>query len=225
MNIAITRLSEGKYRHYHEWLSRFSHDITFIEMEKIPNPLIALEKCQGLLLPGGSDVAPEYFKRTDKMSLCAIDTKRDELEFQLFNTSRELRLPVLGICRGLQLVNVALGGNLVLDLPSTGIRGHGKLNGEDQEHDVFVEKGSNLYHLVGKTSGRVNTAHHQCADVLAADLRVTARSADDVVEAIEWNEPTGKPYLMLVQWHPERIAEIENPFSEAIARDFLHAMA
>jgi len=111
---------------------------------------------------------------------------------------------VLGVCRGLQLINVAQKGTLVQDL---GVEGDGvhQNTPDDKLHGVKVDGGTLLGEVVGGAGGVVNSAHHQAVELLGAGLRVNSRAQDGTIEGIEWEEPVGKPFLLAVQWHPERM--------------------
>lgn len=226
MRIAITRLNTGKYPLYGDWLRRRDASVALVDLEQSPDPAAALAESDGLLLPGGADVAPHYYGQTDPDVLCTgIDPARDTLEFRAFDIALRIGMPVLGICRGLQLANIALGGTLLLDLPRAGVAGHGKIDGRDASHGAAVERASLLGRITRCERGTVNSAHHQAAGIVAPTLRVTARSVDGVVEAMEWADASDRPFLLLVQWHPERMEDPESPFSRPIAEAFLRACA
>ena len=224
MRIAITRLNSAKYPLYGDWLHGMHPTVELVELDPLADIDHALARSDGLLLPGGADVAPHYYGQTDPDVLCTgIDPARDALEFRAFERALRDGKPVLGICRGLQLANVALGGTLLLDLPRAGAAGHGKIDGRDASHDVSVETASRLHDITRYDHGPVNSAHHQSADTVAPSLRVSARSGDGVVEAMEWADAADRPFLLLVQWHPERMEDPASPFSRPIAEAFLRA--
>jgi putative glutamine amidotransferase len=224
MRIALTRTTPPKYLNYTHWLANIDPDVRFGLLDDVEDPLNELEECDALLLPGGADVDPERFGKGDERDVCTINAQRDKLEFAVIQRAIELEMPIFGICRGLQIMNVALGGSLITDLPTIGHEQHHKIDGKDRVHLVTLEPGSHLARVIGQTEGETNSAHHQCADVVAPRFRVTARSADGIVEGMEWNDPEGKPYLLLVQWHPERMDDQESPFTKNLALDFLSAV-
>ena len=133
----------------------------------------------------------------------------------------ERELPVLGVCRGLQLINVTLGGNLVQDLGIAGDGMHEANAGIDKQHEVRLEEGSLLARVVGRSSGEVNSAHHQAVDRLGQGLRVNCYAEGGTIEGIEWSAPAGRPFLLAVQWHPERmyINGFEDEFLYKAIRD------
>ena len=123
---------------------------------------------------------------------------------------KTVKIPMLGICRGLQIANVYFKGTLIPDLQKiTGVC-HSKKEGYDQTHTLRVEKNSCLRTILNSEKGVVNSAHHQAADKIGKQLIVTARAEDGTVEAIEWKNPKGKSFMLLVQWHPERIKKQKN---------------
>ncbi len=148
-----------------------------------------------LLLPGGGDIHPSWFGQEDQGSR-SVDPELDRLQFRLLLGFLQAKKPVLGICRGLQIINVGLGGSLIQDLPTAD--GH-RFDGRDQLHTVRCSGNSLLYRLYGGTC-LVNSAHHQGLGRIAAGFDVTQAAPDGVVEAIEHRtEP-----VLGVQWHPER---------------------
>lgn len=159
----------------------------------------------GLMLQGGSDIAPQYYGEAPLRPEWAGDPPRDRYELELVNRFIEARKPVLGICRGHQLLNVALGGSLWQDVLTQvpGSHPHQDMDVyHEHYHQVSLEPGSRLAALYGGArTARVNTLHHQAVKALGRGLVVEARSSDDgLVEAIRY---TGGQYLVGVQWHPE----------------------
>ena len=166
----------------------------------------ALDVVRGLVLTGGEDVDPARYGATPHPKLGKIDVGRDAMEFALLAGARERGLPMLAICRGIQLLNVALGGTLYQDLPS---ERPGPVPHEDPvaRHALRVEPDS----LMGRTLGQggaltVNSRHHQAIRDLAPGLRVSAAALDGVIEGVEPADP-GAPWMLGVQWHPEDLAE------------------
>ena len=166
---------------------------------------LALEGVAGLLLTGGHDMDPAWYDQPPSPALGAVDRDRDEFDLALFRAARRRQLPVLGICRGLQVVNVALGGSLWQDLPSEqpGAVHHDPPGaGRDHRtHQVRLTPGSRLARALGVTGLVTNSFHHQAIRQLAAELSVTARADDGVIEGAEGSDPAW--WLVAVQWHPE----------------------
>lgn len=151
-----------------------------------------LEHVDGLVLSGGQDIDLPGATGGDRW----IDPARDRHEFALWEAARERQLPVLGVCRGLQLANVALGGTLIAN-----VEGHDAAERHaDELQEVEVEGGSLLAGILGAGPCLVNTIHHQALDELGDGMRVSARSSDGTIEAAEL---PGEPWFVGVQWHPE----------------------
>jgi len=183
-----------------------------------------LARADGLLLTGGGDVDPAFFGGDpENPTLKSVSRLRDRME--LFLTQRLLdegQRPVLGICRGCQVMNVAAGGTLVLDLPSEigGAVNHSDSRHFELVHDVEIAAGTRLHALVGATAIRVNSSHHQAVKDLAPRLRVAGRCVNDgVVEAIELDGPQ---FFLGAQWHPERLHDRHEP-SAALFRALVAA--
>ena len=169
-----------------------------------------LDGIDALILSGGADIDPAHYGAPRHPHLDTVEPERDAFELALFAEARERSLPVLAICRGLQLTNVALGGTLWQDLPSErGVHPQSAAR-TDRAHAVDVTAGSRLAELVGNEPLRVNSFHHQAIRDLAPGLVVTARAEDGTLEGIE---TTGPWWLVGVQWHPEEF------WAEAGARD------
>jgi putative glutamine amidotransferase len=177
-----------------------------------------LEHCHGLLLTGGGDVDPKYYGEQPRTELDGVLQARDELEFAALGFAIKRRMPILGICRGLQVLNVHLGGTLWQDIdmevPSQ-IRHQQVGRWEERSHDVDIEPESKLFAVVG-TRVHINSFHHQAIREPAPRLRVTGRSEDGLVEAAELVD---YPFGVGVQWHPER-GEATAPESDPDRRLF-----
>ena len=186
------------------------------------NPLAG---CQGVILSGGGDVVPDLYGYVDTDRVVEeTDPLRDAFEIEVIRTAIAENLPILGICRGVQLVNVVLGGTLVPDLQRAGHLDHRSTPEGDRVHPVALEQESLLARITGVIHGTVSSAHHQAVGRVGEGLRVAARSADGVVEALEWAEPEGRAFLQLVQWHPERMTERGNPLQRNLILHFAEAV-
>ena len=163
------------------------------------------QRFDGFIFTGGDDIATSYYGQ-EKLEQCGEPcVQRDSLEFALFNEVVKTDKPILGICRGMQFLNVALGGTLYQDLPTQ--RQSDTSHKQPAPHDapthgVTVEQGTMLYDILGTNQLRVNTLHHQAVDQIAPCLQVCARAEDGLVEAVYAPE---KAFLMGVQWHPEML--------------------
>jgi putative glutamine amidotransferase len=166
----------------------------------------ALEGVDGLLLTGGEDVDPAWYQM-ERSPLCHPPSReRDLFELALFAAARQRELPILGICRGIQLINVALGGTLYQDLASErpGPVDHNPASPRDaRSHPVRLAPGSRAAEALGGDAIRVNSFHHQAVRDLAPALLATGWTEDGVVEAVE--TAGGASWLVAVQWHPEEM--------------------
>lgn len=224
VKIALSKGSEHRgYEKYEEWLNKID-DVNCIDLYdlKLNEALEELDGCDGLLLTGGPDVHPDRYGKGWDTLRCEIDRRRDTLEFMLIKKALEKKIPILGICRGEQILNVALGGTLIVDIPHDydTLVVHRCGNPDTCFHEVKVLDGSLLQKLTGTSIAMVNSNHHQAVDKIAGELIVTARSRDGLIEAYEWEKPEGRPFLLAVQWHPEKL-EITNPMSMPIGKYFI----
>ncbi len=217
----------AKYENYRRWITETGNRAVLLNPQTIGG--VSLEELDGLLLSGGEDVQPGLYHKPEYVSeykLTDINPARDAFEYGLIRSWLAMNKPLLGICRGLQVMNVALGGTLIPDIPAVfGAKDHSKIQGIDQRHAVEVISGSLLGEIAGKAKGNVNSAHHQSVADPADALRVVALADQNVVEAMEWKEAEGKSWFLLVQWHPERMTDPENPFSAKLREHFLTACA
>lgn len=153
-----------------------------------------------LVLCGGDDVDARRWGEPNHPTVELVPAARDEYEIALVRAARAAGTPILGVCRGEQVINVALGGTLVQhvpDVPGAGTHGGGAT------HDVRIEPGTRLASISGLSTAAVNSFHHQAVGRLAPGLRVSARAPDGIVEGVEPEDPAA-PFLVGVQWHPER---------------------
>lgn len=215
-----------KYKNYEQWFLNAPEGVEVIQLSYHDNNLNEVDQCDGIVLSGGEDVHPERYKRPDLLQHLNednINATRDEFEWNVIEKCVELKKPVLGICRGLQLMNIYLGGSLIHDIPTVKDHdGHGSKENIDGRHSIHVQEGSLLHSITKNTSGEINSAHHQAVEKYADELIITATSEPGIVEALEWSSPQNKPWLLLVQWHPERMPDQDNPFASGIRTAFLH---
>jgi len=168
-----------------------------------------IEDLDGLLLAGGDDCDPAVYGETPHPSVEPMDPRRQANDFTLARAARERGIPTLGICLGVQVMNVAAGGTLIQDIASsidTEID-HASEPTDRHRHEVFIEANTHLANILGARELNVNSSHHQAIGRVAESLRVTAHAPDGIVEGLE--DP-GHPFYVGVQWHPEDMAREES---------------
>jgi putative glutamine amidotransferase len=168
-----------------------------------------ISRLDGILFSGGGDIAVERFAGTSHPEIFDVDPERDRLEMSLLQLAVRERTPFLGICRGCQVVNVALGGTLYTHIPDQlpGAIKHRYDSATERSvlaHTVKIEPGSRVASVLGADEVRVNSLHHQGIDTLAPDLKAAGHSPDGLVEAAEL---PGHPFGLAVQWHPEWLTD------------------
>lgn len=167
-------------------------------------PPEAFRGLKGLLLTGGRDIDPIHYGE-EQHETTDIDFDRDELELPLCKQAMEKNLPIFGICRGIQVMNVAIGSSLYQDIPSqfTDYLTHKIMeNTDDSWHDIKIQQGSLLNEITDEHIAEVNSRHHQSLKVIGKGFTVTAQSNDGIIEAIE---DRSKRFVLGVQYHPERM--------------------
>jgi putative glutamine amidotransferase len=222
ITIGITDCS--KYENYRRWIDGQA-GATVIKLSHSEDNIGDLVKCDGIILSGGEDVHPRFYNKTEYLELChEVDEARDEFEFKVLEHTDKNKLPLLGICRGLQVANVYFGGTLVPHIPMYGKFDHSKSGLADRYHAVQVDPNSQLKEIVGSVSGEINSAHHQAADLIGKGLVANALSPDGIIEGLERENAADFSFLMLVQWHPERMQDQANMFSESLKKKFLEGV-
>jgi putative glutamine amidotransferase len=192
-----------------------------------------VRRADGIYLTGGDDVQPELYREKVppnlRKTVGPTDPKRDLLETMLVKEVFSQRKPLLAICRGHQILNVALGGTLIVDIPTQvdSSINHSQLVHKDRVvHEVSLEGGSLLAKVFGKREIKVNSSHHQAIDQLAKPLQVTGESSDGIIEVVELREEDKGllPYMLSVQFHPERLIRGYPEYLE-LFRSFVAACA
>ena len=184
------------------------------------------QRCDGLLFAGGGDVDPAIFGQARHPRLGTVETLRDEVELMLARRAIDDQKPVLGICRGIQLLNIALGGTLYQDIPSdlpdaSDHQASSKAPGRTHlAHPITLDRGAWLAAQLGTHELPVNTFHHQALRAIAPGLHITGRAPDGVVEAIEGDGPG---FVVGVQCHPEGLWESADPRWARLFAGFVHA--
>lgn len=182
---------------------------------------ILFNQLDGLFLSGGSDISPELYGGKTTIAQVQYDYERDQTELTLTKWALEFNLPVFGVCRGMQMINVAAGGTLYHDLasdrPDVGKHDFFSVNADRKRirHSIFIESNSILGNSLGDIAG-VNSMHHQSVEKLGTGLRVTAISEDGLIEGIE---SEAHSLLLGCQWHPEELTT--NPNQEKLFTYFV----
>lgn len=177
-------------------------------------------RLDGLLLSGGNDLNPQLYGQRVQGKCGAVDIPRDRYELAAFRYGREKQLPMLGICRGIQLFNAAMGGSNYQDLPSQGFESHTLLGfpRNAASHTVNLVPGSLLEEIFQTDTLGVNSFHHQAVRQLAPGLQEMARSEDGVIESVRLED---HPFALAVQWHPEMM--YDDPQQLKLAQAFIRA--
>lgn len=193
-----------------------------------------VRRADGVMLTGGDDLEPALFTSKPlpaklRATVTLDDPRREVVELETIDQVFRQARPLLAICRGAQVLNVALGGDLIVDIPRQvpGALAHKQMDRKHEPvHDVALTRGSLLHSLMKTQALGVNSTHHQAAGRIAKLLRATARSRDGVAEALELKPGTGtvSPWLLAVQFHPERMFE-KYPVFAIIFADFVRASA
>jgi putative glutamine amidotransferase len=247
--VALSKASPN----YIDWITKGNSSIMIVDLYNL-KPAEAIQKlhdCAALVLTGGGDIDPSLYKNAGNFEDCKdIDVNRDKLEKAVIDEAMNLKMPILGICRGEQMLNVTMGGSLIIDIPSfkklkKNLKNEGNARSEqaiavdnaDRKkkpaevihqcddylhcyHAVRLESKSLLRSIIGFDTGFVTTNHHQAVLMLGHGLKKNAQSPDSIIEGIEWNEPKGKSFMLGVQWHPERM-DTSNAFSGKLLQRFL----
>jgi putative glutamine amidotransferase len=226
MVLGITDNRRPSFENYLRWIQHAAPDAKIVKLSYGLGNADAITQCDGLVLTGGGDIHPKYYNREDALGLMEdVDPSRDEFEFELVRNALDHEVPILGVCRGMQLFNVAMGGSMIPDVQRAGYSNHSKSAQGDRSHAVWVHHNTILHSLVCTDSGEVNSSHHQAVDRVGNGLRVSARSEDGLIEGLEWTESEHRPFVLLVQWHPERMKKTESPFAKGILQEFVKEVA
>lgn len=181
-----------------------------------------IDLLDGLVLPGGNDLDPSRYGQNPAIACGEMDPHCDELDLLSAGFALEQGLPILAICRGMQVLNVALGGTLVQDIPTQitdPIKHKQDAPSWYSTHDVAIQSASLLGNIWGNALGKVNSFHHQSVNKLGQGLRIVATAPDGIVEAIE---SSAHDFVLGVQWHPELMVD-HYPSAKAIFERFILA--
>jgi len=190
---------------YVEWMG--DENIILLDAYTIKNTDSILELADGIILTGGEDINPLQYNDTINLSVCEdINYQRDTLERKLFDFAFKNKIPLIGVCRGMQMMNVASGGTLYGDIPSQiGTTVIHRNNGEVNHKIALIDTCSLIFPL-GIDTIIVNSWHHQALNIMPNYLRVVARSFDGLPEAIVMDKSI-HPFMIAVQFHPERLGK------------------
>ena len=224
----VVGLTSGrKFENYRRWLTE-TNEVELVPLSHEESNFEMIKKCAAVVLSGGEDVHPKFYKKpeyVDKYALTDLDEKRDEFEMRILSYADRKHLPLLGICRGLQIANVFFGGTLLPDIQSFGKPPHVKLEeGKDRYHPVWLTDNTLLREITGTRIGEVNSAHHQCVDLMGKGLTMNAVSPDGLIEGLEKRDREDRAFFLLVQWHPERMQDPASPFALNIREKFLSSI-
>jgi putative glutamine amidotransferase len=180
-----------------------------------------LDSVSGLVLTGGEDVDPARYGERRHEKVSSVNAARDATEASLIVEAKARGIPVLAICRGIQILNVALGGTLIQDIASqcdTDIAHDEDRPRDSRSHELIVEPGSLIADAIGTERCTVNSFHHQSVKDVANGMRVSARSPDGIIEGIESTDEGW--WVMAVQWHPEEMTNSPEPWDRGLFKAF-----
>lgn len=218
--------TDEKHNNYINWLKGNDH-IEIIVLSEEAHNLDEVKAVDAVVLSGGVDAHPSSYG-SDIVDYpnapSSFNEKRDSFETAVFQLSQQQKIPALCICRGMQLVNCILGGDMIQDIGADANDIH-RNEGVDKKHDVTVLQDTLLSSITQVEKDTVNTAHHQCINQLGNGLKVNAFSDDGIIEGVEWADKTNKPFFLGVQWHPERMFKLgmqSSPLSKNIREYFIN---
>jgi putative glutamine amidotransferase len=214
-------LCENNFDLYVQWLEYFK--VEYIVLDYNDKDVMAkFNVIKGLILSGGIDIYPELYNDWEtKEDTGKYNTFRDGFEYKLIEQSIVRKIPILGICRGCQMLNVYFNGSLIYDIPSIRNVIHNKIDSKTMRwHNINVFEDTLLSNILCLNEGSVTSSHHQSVDRLGEGLTVNAKSPDGIVEGIEYRDKEQKSFLLGIQWHPERFDDFESPFSKNILTAF-----
>lgn len=206
MKIGITYTgTEPKHHDYANWV-KGKDAIEIIKLSEELNNISEVSSCDGVVLSGGVDIAPEFYGASGNYPHAPekYNKERDAFEAAVFQETQQQGIPVLGICRGMQLINCIYGGTLQQDIAEK--NAVHKITGvADKVHGISIAAGTTIHEITGSEYAAVNSAHHQAIGKLGTGLTITAVSEDGIAEVLERVDTGKSSFLLCVQWHPERM--------------------
>ncbi|PDH49415.1 MAG: hypothetical protein CND86_00260 [Bacteroidetes bacterium MED-G21] len=208
-------------QNYIDWIA--DENTVILDAYRISNTDSILALADGIIITGGEDINPLLYNDSSNLKVCGdIDHRRDTLEKKLFDYAFENKIPLMGVCRGMQMINVASGGTLYGDIPSEiGTEVIHRNNGE-VIHEITLTESCPLIFPEGQDTFMVNSWHHQGLKNIPDGINVVARSFDDLPEAIYVDEEL-HPFMIAVQFHPERLGN-DNAIHKRMRKSFLDAV-
>lgn len=208
VTIGIT-FSETRFAFYPRWILGNDLHIRILLLSPRLHNISSLQECDAIVVTGGIDIHPSFYNSSRLAYPFAPANgwmiERDLFEKEICNQAVSRKIPILAICRGLQLMNVCLGGTLLADIEESGKNNHRRTEEGDPQHPITIHPNCLLASITNQSTAIVNTAHHQAIDQVAAGLMISALSPDGIIEAVEWKDPNQQGPLLAVQWHPERM--------------------
>jgi putative glutamine amidotransferase len=230
INIGLTYTgSAQKHSNYVNWLKKDLPGIEVIRLSAADNNLHMVQSLDGIVLSGGVDVHPKQYGSSNTNYANApelFDEARDAFEKAVYTIGLHQAIPLLAICRGMQLVNCIHGGTLTQDMGDELNAIHRSAD-KDRLHDIYIEPGTLLHRITTTQKEITNSAHHQCISKLADKLRVNCISEGGIIEGVEWESGYDTSFFLGVQWHPERMYQHrleQSPLSKNIRDTFIEAI-
>lgn len=222
MRVGVTK-TNSKFEKCLEWLDYFKVNYQILDHENHEDDMKKADNCSGLILTGGVDVYPEIYCDWDTTETKGTySPERDGFELKLIEKFLNAKKPILGLCRGLQIVNVYFRGSLIFDLEEIRNVNHKKISPtQDRLHEINIFPDTLLSEITKIKRAIVTSSHHQAIDRLGEGLMINAKADDGIIEGIEFIEKEDKSFFIGIQWHPERFQNYTEPCSKNILEKFI----